>query len=95
MTCRIRISSPTLLGKSFDVNDGLLNKIRVAQFQPGKARIVLEVADHSDYDTFLLTNPPRLIIDIHSKDIHSKDIHEQRHSRQRYSGQGRLAPGKL
>ena len=64
-----------LLGKSFDVNDGLLNKIRVAQFQPGKARIVLEVADHSDYDTFLLTNPARLIVDIHSKDIQSKDIH--------------------
>ena len=63
-----------LLGKSFDVNDGLLNKIRVAQFQPGKARIVLEVADHSDYDTFLLTNPARLIVDIHSKDIHSKDV---------------------
>jgi len=63
-----------LLGKNFDVNDGLLNKIRVAQFQPGKARIVLEVADHSDYDTFLLTNPARLIVDIHSKDIHSKDV---------------------
>ncbi len=63
-----------LLGKSFDVNDGLLNKIRLAQFQPGKARIVLEVADRSDYDTFLLTNPSRLIIDIHGKDIHSKDI---------------------
>jgi N-acetylmuramoyl-L-alanine amidase len=46
----------------------------MAQFQPGKARIVLEVADHSDYDTFLLTNPARLIVDIHSKDIHSKDV---------------------
>ncbi len=59
-----------LLGKTFDVDDGLLKKIRVAQFQPGKARIVLEVEDRSDYTTFLLTNPPRLIIDVHSKDIH-------------------------
>jgi N-acetylmuramoyl-L-alanine amidase len=64
-------------GKTLDVDDGLLKKIRVAQFKPGQSRIVLEVADHSDYDTFLLTNPPRLIIDIHSKDIHSKDIHSK------------------
>ncbi len=59
-----------LLGKTFEVDDGLLKKIRVAQFQPGKARIVLEVEDRSDYTTFLLTDPPRLIIDVHSKDIH-------------------------
>ena len=52
------------------MDDGLLKKIRVAQFQPGKARIVLEVADRSDYTTSLLSDPPRLIIDIHSKDIH-------------------------
>lgn len=64
----------SLLGKTFDVDDGLLKKIRVAQFQPGKSRIVLEVADRSDYTTFVLTDPPRLIIDIHSKDIHSKDV---------------------
>ncbi len=62
----------TLLGKTFEVDDGLLKKIRVAQFQPGKARIVLEVADRSDYDTFLLTNPSRLVVDIHGKDIHRK-----------------------
>ncbi len=62
-----------LLGKTFEVDDGLLKKIRVAQFQPGTARIVLEVEDRSDYTTFLLTNPPRLIIDVHSKDIHSPD----------------------
>jgi N-acetylmuramoyl-L-alanine amidase len=54
----------SLLGKTLDVDDGLLKKIRVAQFQPGKARIVLEVADHSVYTTSLLNDPPRLIIDI-------------------------------
>ena len=56
-------------GKTFDVDYGLLKKIRVAQFQPGTARIVLEVEERSDYTTFLLTDPPRLIIDVHSKDI--------------------------
>ena len=55
----------TLVGKTFDVDDGFLKKIRVAQFQPGKARIVLEVNDLSSYNAFLLPSPSRLIIDIH------------------------------
>ena len=58
----------TLVGKSFDVDDGFLKKIRVAQFQPGRTRVVLEVDDLSDYDAFLLPDPYRLIIDIHGKD---------------------------
>ncbi len=58
----------TLVGKSFDVDDGFLKKIRVAQFLPGRTRVVLEVDDLSDYDAFLLPNPYRLIIDIHGKD---------------------------
>jgi len=57
----------TLVGKSFDVDDGLLRKIRVAQYKPGRTRIVLEVGETSDYHAFLLTNPPRLMIDIHGK----------------------------
>ena len=65
----------TLVGKSFDVDDGFLKKIRVAQFQPGRTRVVLEVDNLSDYEAFLLPNPYRLIIDIHGKDIHGKDIH--------------------
>ena len=58
----------TLVGKSFDVDDGFLKKIRVAQFQPGRTRVVLEVDNLSDYDAFLLPTPYRLIIDIHGKD---------------------------
>jgi N-acetylmuramoyl-L-alanine amidase len=65
----------TLVGKSFDVDDGFLKKVRVAQFAPGRTRVVLEVDSLSDYDAFLLPNPYRLIIDIHGKDIHNKDIH--------------------
>jgi N-acetylmuramoyl-L-alanine amidase len=40
----------------------------MAQFAPGRTRIVLEVDNLSDYDAFLLPNPYRLIIDIHGKD---------------------------
>jgi N-acetylmuramoyl-L-alanine amidase len=67
----------TLVGKSFDVDDGFLKKIRVAQFKPGKTRVVLEVDDLSDYDAFLLPNPSRLIIDIHGKQIAKTDSEKQ------------------
>jgi N-acetylmuramoyl-L-alanine amidase len=63
----------TLVGKTFDVDDGFLKKIRVAEFQPGRTRIVLEVDDLARYDAFLLPDPYRLIIDIHGKDTHGKD----------------------
>lgn len=56
-----------LVGKSFDVEDGFLHRIRVAQFKPGLARVVLDVDDVAEYSAFLLPNPYRLIIDIHGK----------------------------
>ncbi len=56
-----------LVGKNFDVSDGFLRKIRVAQFQRGLTRVVLDVDDVSDYSAFLLPNPYRLIIDIHGR----------------------------
>src|ERR1700694_3467038 len=56
-----------LVGKSFDVDDGFLHKIRVAQFKPNLARVVLDVDDVAEYSAFLLPNPYRLIIDIHGK----------------------------
>src|SRR5579862_8842773 len=70
----------TLVGKSFDVDDGFLKKIRVAQFAPGRTRVVLEVDNLSDYEAFLLPNPYRLIIDIHGKGdkaAHAKPTKEQ------------------
>jgi N-acetylmuramoyl-L-alanine amidase len=63
----------TLVGKSFDVDDGFLKKVRVAQFAPGRTRVVLEVDSLSDYNAFLLPNPYRLIIDIHGRESHSKN----------------------
>jgi N-acetylmuramoyl-L-alanine amidase len=59
--------SSTLKGKMFEVGDGFLRRIRVAQFQKGLTRVVLEVDDVSEYSAFLLPNPYRLIIDIHGR----------------------------
>jgi N-acetylmuramoyl-L-alanine amidase len=63
-----------LVGKSFDVQDGFLKKIRVAQYQPGSTRVVLEVADVSDYSAFILPNPYRLIIDVHGRQPQSQTL---------------------
>ena len=73
----------TLVGKTFDVDDGFLKKIRVAEFQPGRTRIVLEVDDLASYDAFLLPDPYRLIIDVHGKDGNGKDVHgKEMHAKQ-------------
>ncbi|MBV9074481.1 MAG: N-acetylmuramoyl-L-alanine amidase, partial [Acidobacteria bacterium] len=56
-----------LIGKSYDVEDGLLKKVRVAQYKPNVARIVLELDSLADYSAFLLPNPYRLIIDVHGR----------------------------
>lgn len=56
-----------LIGKSFEVGEGFLRKIRVAQFNASMTRVVLEVDEVAEYSVFLLPNPYRLIIDIHGK----------------------------
>jgi N-acetylmuramoyl-L-alanine amidase len=59
-----------LVGQNFDVDDGLVKKVRIAQFKPGRARVVIETASRADYNASLLLNPPRLVIDIHIEDSH-------------------------
>ncbi len=48
------------------VDDGYLKRIRAAQFLPDVTRVVLDVTGVSEYSAFLLPDPWRLIIDIHS-----------------------------
>jgi N-acetylmuramoyl-L-alanine amidase len=56
-----------LAGKSYDIDDGLLKKVRVAQYKANMARVVLEVNSLAEYSAFLLPNPYRLIIDVHGR----------------------------
>jgi N-acetylmuramoyl-L-alanine amidase len=56
-----------LIGKSYDIDDGFLKKIRVAQYKANMTRIVLEVDGLAEYSAFLLPNPYRLIIDVHGR----------------------------
>jgi N-acetylmuramoyl-L-alanine amidase len=59
------------LSKTYDVSDGLLKDVRMAQFKAGRTRIVLDLDEASEFDASLLSNPPRLVIDIHNKSIHN------------------------
>jgi N-acetylmuramoyl-L-alanine amidase len=82
----------TLVGKTFDVDDGFLKKIRVAEFKPGQTRIVLEVDNLSRYDAFLLPDPYRLIIDIHGR--HSRAAMLARQAPSSPSASGTAPPSK-
>jgi N-acetylmuramoyl-L-alanine amidase len=68
---------PKLSGKTFDVSDGLLKDIRMAQFKARRTRVVLDLDQVSKFEASLLSNPPRVIIDIRNTDIHSTDIHSK------------------
>ena len=66
--------APSLAGKSLTPKAGLLRKVRVSEYQPGDARLELEVADLGTYSAFLLPNPDRLIIDIHGRQASSATL---------------------
>ena len=57
--------------QELDVNDGLLESVRVAQNKPDVVRLVLNVNGEKDYSAFLLANPYRLVIDIHSRAVNT------------------------
>jgi len=60
--------SRELTGTTVDVNDGRVRKIRIAQYKPGLARIVIETDGRAGYNASLALNPPRLVIDVHDGD---------------------------
>ena len=56
--------SPDLAGKSIEVGDALVNRIRVAQPTAGMTRIVLETKASTNFSVSLETNPYRLIVEV-------------------------------
>jgi N-acetylmuramoyl-L-alanine amidase len=60
---------PALGAKSLDVDEALLKKVRISQFKPRQTRVVLEVGPTSEFQATLLSNPPRLMIDVRDKKV--------------------------
>ena len=59
-----------LMGQSFDIDDGVVKKVRVAQYKPGRARVVVETDNHATFNASIVLNPPRLVIDVHGDENH-------------------------
>jgi N-acetylmuramoyl-L-alanine amidase/putative methionine-R-sulfoxide reductase with GAF domain len=57
--------APEWVGKTMDVGDALLNRIRVAQPVPGMTRIVLETKGDAKVSVSLEPNPYRLVLQVH------------------------------
>lgn len=55
------------------VADGLLQQVRTGQFSPDTVRVVLDMASVADYNTFLLSDPYRLVIDIQGQNGNQRD----------------------
>ncbi len=56
--------APDLAGKSIDVGDALLTRIRVAQPVAGMTRVVLETKANSNFSVSLEPNPYRLVVEV-------------------------------
>jgi N-acetylmuramoyl-L-alanine amidase/putative methionine-R-sulfoxide reductase with GAF domain len=64
--------SADLVGKTIDIGDGLLARVRVAQPTSGLTRIVLETKANSNYSVSLEPNPYRLVVQVRKPGADSK-----------------------
>ena len=55
---------PELTGRSIEIGDTLLNRVRVAQPVAGMTRIVLETRGNSNFSVSLDPNPYRLVVEV-------------------------------
>ena len=66
--------SKGLNGKSIEVNHGLLKQVRAARFQPGRARIVLEVSPQTTFKVSAENHPARLVINLRENELQEKKM---------------------
>jgi N-acetylmuramoyl-L-alanine amidase/putative methionine-R-sulfoxide reductase with GAF domain len=56
--------APEIRGKTIDIGDPLLSRVRVAQPTPGLTRVVLETKGNPNYSVSLEPNPYRLVVQV-------------------------------
>jgi N-acetylmuramoyl-L-alanine amidase len=54
------------------IGDGTLKMVRASQFNSTTVRVVFDLENVSDYDHFVLNNPPRIVIDLYGKGMQSQ-----------------------
>jgi N-acetylmuramoyl-L-alanine amidase len=55
------------INPSIPVGDGILKTVRASQFNKTTVRVVLDLDEISDYQTFIFDDPARLVIDVYGK----------------------------
>jgi N-acetylmuramoyl-L-alanine amidase len=55
------------INTSIPVGDGILKTVRASQFNKTTVRVVLDLDEISDYQTFIFDEPARLVIDVYGK----------------------------
>ena len=63
----VQSSRPGMAQKTIPVGDHLLKQIRIAETQPGTTRIVLDLEQGADFTASQLSNPERLMVELHAK----------------------------
>jgi len=64
--------APDLAGKSIEVDDGVLSRVRVAQPVAGMTRAVLDIRADSNFSVSLEPNPYRLVVEVRKMGVASK-----------------------
>lgn len=60
-------SIPKEIKTSFPVGDGIVKTIRASQFNANTVRVVFDIEEITDFKTFIIENPARLVIDLYGK----------------------------
>jgi N-acetylmuramoyl-L-alanine amidase len=50
--------------RNIDINDGILKRVKVAQYNKQTVRTVINLDSIADYKIFDLSNPPRIVVDV-------------------------------
>lgn len=58
----------SLEGRSIDIGDAALSRVRVAQPIPGVTRVVLDTRDGSNFSVSMESNPYRLVVELRAND---------------------------
>jgi N-acetylmuramoyl-L-alanine amidase len=63
--------TPALAKKTIPIENGLLKSVRLAQNKAGVVRLVMDVDGARDYSAYLVSNPYRLVIEVHSQPVNT------------------------
>lgn len=68
--------APGMFGKTIEIGDARLERVRIAQPRKGISRVVLETTGESDFSVSLQSNPYRLVVEIRKRGAMDRGVPE-------------------